>query len=128
MDDCLSSKGTWMRDQPIQELLYNGRHYKIMYILTMQYPLGIPPTLRTNVDYVFILREPYIANRKRIFDNYAGMFPTFEAFCHMLFEVIIHVWPKIALCDLFHFLAPSCPTMRSTCADVITLCLRLYGT
>ena len=35
----------------------NGRHYKILFILTMQYALGIPPNLRTNIDYVFILRK-----------------------------------------------------------------------
>jgi hypothetical protein len=46
----------------------------------MQYPLGIPPNLRTNIDYVFILREPYMTNRKRIWENYASMFPTLEAF------------------------------------------------
>ena len=50
----------------------------------MQYPLGVPPTLITNIDYVFILREPYIANRKRIYENYAGMFPTFESFCQIM--------------------------------------------
>jgi hypothetical protein len=50
----------------------------------MQYPLGIPPNLRTNIDYVFILREPYLVNRKRIYDNYAGMFPTFESFCQVM--------------------------------------------
>lgn len=50
----------------------------------MQYPLGVPPTLRTNIDYVFILRENYIANRKRIYENYAGMFPTFESFCQVM--------------------------------------------
>ena len=50
----------------------------------MQYPLGIPPNLRTNIDFVFILREPYISNRKRIYDNYAGMFPTFESFCQVM--------------------------------------------
>ena len=55
-----------------------------MLVITMQYPLGIPPNLRTNIDYVFILREPYISNRKRIYDNYAGMFPTFEAFCSVM--------------------------------------------
>lgn len=55
-----------------------------MLVITMQYPLGIPPTLRTNIDYVFILRENYIANRKRIYENYAGMFPTFEAFCQVM--------------------------------------------
>jgi hypothetical protein len=62
----------------------NGRHWKIMLIITMQYPLGIPPVLRTNIDYVFILREPYIANRRRIYENYAGMFPTFESFCQVM--------------------------------------------
>ena len=41
-------------------LFMNGRHWKIMLIITMQYPLGIPPNLRTNIDYVFILREPYM--------------------------------------------------------------------
>ena len=51
-----------------------------MLIITMQYPLGIPPNLRTNIDYVFILREPYATNRKRIWENYASMFPTFESF------------------------------------------------
>jgi hypothetical protein len=65
-------------------LFMNGRHWKIMLVITMQYPLGIPPTLRTNVDYVFILREPYIANRKRIYENYAGMFPTLESFCQVM--------------------------------------------
>ena len=65
-------------------LFMNGRHWKIMLIITMQYPLGIPPNLRTNIDYVFILREPYIANRKRIWENYAGMFPTFESFCQVM--------------------------------------------
>ena len=31
----------------------------------MQYPLGIPPALRTNVDYVFILRENIMRNQKK---------------------------------------------------------------
>jgi len=65
-------------------LFMNGRHWKIMLVITMQYPLGIPPTLRTNIDFVFILRENYIANRKRIYENYAGMFPTFESFCQVM--------------------------------------------
>jgi hypothetical protein len=62
----------------------NGRHWKIMLVITMQYPLGVPPNLRTNIDYTFILREPYITNRKRIYENYAGMFTTFESFCQVM--------------------------------------------
>lgn len=83
LDDCLFD-ATWSKDKLMRLLFMNGRHWKIMLIITMQYPLGIPPTLRTNIDYVFILREPYIANRKRIYENYAGMFPTFESFSQVM--------------------------------------------
>jgi len=83
LDDCLYDN-TWTRDKMMRLLFLNGRHWKLMLIITMQYPLGVPPTLRTNIDYVFILREPYIANRKRIYENYAGMFPTFESFCQVM--------------------------------------------
>jgi hypothetical protein len=83
LDDCLFDN-SWARDKMMRLLFMNGRHWKIMLIITMQYPLGVPPNLRTNIDYVFILREPYIANRKRIYENYAGMFPTFESFCQVM--------------------------------------------
>lgn len=83
LDDCLYDD-CWKKDKSIKYIFMNGRHQKIMLLITMQYPLGIPPTLRTNVDYVFILREPVVNNRKRIYDNYAGMFPTFEMFCTVM--------------------------------------------
>jgi hypothetical protein len=89
LDDCLYD-ATWTRDKMMRLLFMNGRHWKVMLIITMQYPLGIPPALRTNIDYVFILRENYIANRKRIYENYAGMFPTFESFCQVMDQCTEH--------------------------------------
>ena len=83
LDDCLYDN-SWSRDKMMRLLFMNGRHWKIMLVITMQYPLGIPPNLRTNIDYVFILREPYINNKKRIWENYAGMFPTFESFTQVM--------------------------------------------
>jgi hypothetical protein len=83
LDDCLYDNA-WTKDKMMRLLFMNGRHWKIMLIITMQYPLGVPPNLRTNIDYVFILREPYLTNRKRIYENYAGMFPTFESFCQVM--------------------------------------------
>jgi hypothetical protein len=83
LDDCLYDQ-SWTKDKMMRLLFMNGRHWKIMLIITMQYPLGIPPNLRTNIDYVFILREPYATNRKRIWENYASMFPTFEAFSSVM--------------------------------------------
>ena len=83
LDDCLYDQ-TWTKDKMMRLLFMNGRHWKVMLIITMQYPLGIPPNLRTNIDYVFILREPYLTNRKRIWENYASMFPTMESFCSVM--------------------------------------------
>ena len=50
----------------------------------MQYALGITPNLRTNIDFIFILRENYVSNRKRLYEHYAGMFPTFEMFSQVM--------------------------------------------
>jgi len=80
MDDCLYDDGSWKKDKNIRWIFMNGRHYGILFLLTMQYPLGIGPNLRTNIDYVFILRENIVGNRRRIYENFAGMFPTFEIF------------------------------------------------
>ena len=83
MDDCLHD-GCWKRDKNIRYIFMNGRHQRLMFLLPMQYALGVPPDLRTNVDFTFILRENNFGNRKRIYENYASIFPTFEVFCLIL--------------------------------------------
>jgi len=83
LDDCLYDN-TWAKDKFMRSVFMNGRHFKILFLLTMQYALGIPPNLRTNIDYVFILRENYVSNRKRLYEHYAGMFPSFEMFCQIM--------------------------------------------
>ena len=83
LDDCMYDD-SWTHDKNIRYLFMNGRWLKVFFIITMQYPLGIQPALRTNVDFVFILREPYANNRKRIFENYASAFPSFEFFCQIM--------------------------------------------
>jgi hypothetical protein len=83
LDDCMYDD-SWTRDKNILYLFLNGRHLKVFFLITMQYPLGIQPALRTNVDYTFILREPFASNRKRIYENYASAFPSFEFFCQIM--------------------------------------------
>ena len=83
LDDCLYDN-VWAKDKHMRSVFMNGRHFKLLFILTMQFALGIPPNLRTNIDYVFILRENYVSNRKRIYEHYAGMFPSFEMFCQIM--------------------------------------------
>ena len=87
MDDCMSSKGTWVKDQNILELFFNGRHHHVSFILTMQYAVGIPPEMRSNFDYIFLLAEDFISNQKRLYEHYAGMFPSFDIFKQVFAEV-----------------------------------------
>jgi hypothetical protein len=87
MDDCLASKGEWAKDEPIKELLFNGRHYDVMYILTMQFSLSISPELRTNFDYIFLLADDFPSNQKRMFDHYAGMFQNFDHFKQVFLQL-----------------------------------------
>ena len=87
MDDCMSSKGRWLNDPNILELFFNGRHHHISFILTMQYSVGIPPEMRSNFDYIFLLAEDIISNRKRLYEHYAGMFPTFDIFQQVFTDI-----------------------------------------
>jgi len=82
-DDCMY-ENSWKKDKNVRLLFMNGRHYKMLFLITMQFPLGIPPILRSNVDFVFILRENFISNRKRIYEHWAGMFPDFKTFCSVM--------------------------------------------
>jgi len=79
LDDLTFDK-SWVKDKNISEIFMNGRHYHILFVLTMQYPLAIPPALRSNVDYVFIFRENFISNRRRIWEHYCGVIPKFDQF------------------------------------------------
>ena len=87
MDDCMSSKGSWLKDPNILELFFNGRHHHLSFILTMQFSLGIPPELRSNFDYIFLLAEDFISNRKRLYEHYAGMFPSFDIFTQVFNDI-----------------------------------------
>lgn len=83
LDDCMYDD-SWTHDKNIRYLFMNGRWVKTFFLITMQFPLGIPPALRTNVDFVFILREPYLSNRRRLYENYGSAFPSFEFFCQVM--------------------------------------------
>lgn len=81
MDDCLAERSKWSKIDEIRIIMMNGRHFKLTYILTMQEPIGLPPNLRLNFDYIFLLRETSAINRKKLWLNYASMFdnlPLFE--------------------------------------------------
>ena len=85
-DDCCDDVKIFNR--PIfHNLFKNGRHYKCLFILSLQYALDIKPAIRTNIDTTFILRETNLRNRKSLYENYAGIIPSFADFCDLLDNV-----------------------------------------
>lgn len=84
LDDMLHDAQNWKKEKTIKNIFFNGRHYNFLFILTMQYPLGITPELRSNIDYVFVFNEPSYKNRKKIYDDYGGCVPSFDYFCNIL--------------------------------------------
>jgi hypothetical protein len=79
LDDCMYDN-KWTRDKNIRGIFMNGRHWKILFMITMQYCMDLPPSLRANIDYVFILRENIIQNREKLYKHFFGIFPTFDSF------------------------------------------------
>jgi len=86
LDDCLFDSA-WTRDVLMRKLFLNGRHWKVLLCCSSQAPLGIPPQLRNNIDYTFIFRTSNYKEKKKIYENYAGMFPTFESFCSVFDQI-----------------------------------------
>jgi hypothetical protein len=86
LDDCTDDRKIF--NKPIQQALYKkGRHYKMWYILSLQYAMDVKPSIRVNIDGTFILREPSIKIRKVIWENYAGIIPDFGMFCDIMDQI-----------------------------------------
>lgn len=86
LDDCTDDPALFRK--PLQNGLYKrGRHWKMWYILSLQYGMDVRPVIRTNVDGVFILREPNLRNRRVMYENYAAIIPDFKLFCDILDQI-----------------------------------------
>jgi hypothetical protein len=80
MDDCMSTKHLWLKDPNVLSIFNEGRHFQLTFVLAMQYSLGIQPELRSNFDFIMLLGEDNYSNRKRLYEHYAGIFPTRDIF------------------------------------------------
>lgn len=79
-DDCLSYNNNSFRDLALRELLYLSKDYKIGFIMTMQFPFGIPLELRSKFDYIFLIGDTISSYIKRYYDEYGGIIPNFYSF------------------------------------------------
>lgn len=80
MDDMMSVANQWVKSENVASMFCNGRHYGCLFVLSLQYVMGIPPIFRNNVDFVFILRENIHKSRKKLWEHWAGIFPNYKMF------------------------------------------------
>jgi hypothetical protein len=87
LDNCMYEHDFY-KNKEIQTLFMNGRVFRINTIISLNYPLGIPPNLRVNLDYTFIFYDPDFSYRKRIWEKYVYEFLSLDKFNDIMAQLI----------------------------------------
>lgn len=93
-DDCMYDKSIF-RSTSMRSIFFNGRHHKMTLMTASQYAVSIGPDLRSQVDYVFALKDNVLSNRMNLWRMFFGVFGTFEDFqsvfdaCTQNFECLV---------------------------------------
>jgi hypothetical protein len=83
LDNCVPDRD-FRRSSILRNIFMNGRHFRMTMMIGIPPAMAIPPAMRCNTDYIFMLREPQLSNRRRLYDHYGGIFPCFEDFCNVM--------------------------------------------
>ena len=83
LDDLAYDK-SWTKQKDIRFIFMNGRWAGITFIMASQEPMGMPPALRSNIDYVFICNQNNYKDRDKIYDNYVSGFKNKKEFNKVL--------------------------------------------
>jgi hypothetical protein len=89
LDDCMYDKKV-LKSVGIRDIFMNGRHLRLYFVVAMQYVMDMTPDLRTQVDYVFALRESIISNKHKLWKYFFGMFEKFEDFSRVMDKCTEH--------------------------------------
>lgn len=87
LDDCADDRS--LLNKPLfQKIFKNGRHWTMLFVLSLQYAMDIPPPLRSCLDGVFLLHEKNPQVLKSLYENYAGgVFPDFATFKDVMNDI-----------------------------------------
>lgn len=79
LDDCMYQKGV-LKSTCMRSIFFNGRHDNISLMCAAQYLMEIECSLRTNIDYIFTMRENILTNRQKLHKYFFGQFSKFDEF------------------------------------------------
>lgn len=125
IDDCMDDTSEF--NTPLIHGFYkNGRHWKPLWIISLQYAVDIKPVIITTTDMAFIGREANTRNRKIIYEKYASIIPTYDMFCALMdkftddhgFLVIKNIGSSNKIEDCVFYWKPiPPPKFKFGCAD-----------
>lgn len=127
MDDCMDDVKIF-NDSLMVGLFKNSRHWNMLSIFANQYVFDFKPVIRTNIDGVFIFREPNQANREKIYKNFASIIPSYKIFCQLMDELTtdytcIYINNQVQSNEwtdcVFWFKAEQVPDFKFGCADYL---------
>ena len=73
--------------ETLTKFFFNARHYKLGIIISLQYSMQLPTALRSNCDVVFAMKEPIVKNRKKLYDEFYGLFSNYNEFDKSFSEI-----------------------------------------
>lgn len=70
----------FVNSKPMQYIMKVGRHADMFFLFAMHGAKGADRNIRPFIDYVFMGKEKSTASRKLLWEEYAGVIPTFDLF------------------------------------------------
>ena len=83
LDDCMYDKKV-LKSKTMRQLFMNGRHRRVFFVTCQQYCMDMGPDMRSQIDYVFALRDPVISSRKKLWEQFFGFFQNYQAFAKVM--------------------------------------------
>jgi len=80
IESCHLANRKYKNNKIFNELLLNARHYNISLIFIKQHYDMSDRIVRNNIDYLFLCNNNSISEKKRLYDNCGGFFPSYKLF------------------------------------------------
>ena len=80
MDDCGDDSSNWGKSKLMKKFFMIGRQLGMIVVITLQDPMDMATKLRTQLNWIFLLKEKSFNNRVKLHKHYAGVVPTFDIF------------------------------------------------
>ena len=83
LDNCLYD-ATYFRDRMLHRIFMNGFIWKIMLLLSIDYPVLISPVFQHNATHTFIFPDHDLSYRRHCWEKYANILPSFKIYCDIV--------------------------------------------